>query len=163
MPEDCLIKACYQLKYNAIHLGRQNLASDIKNILFIYGFGYIYLIIWEQQFVENYQGFLVAFKQRLEDCYIQSWNTAKMEMSKLSLYNLFKTDFVKEPYLYLNIPRRLRRYLAKFRVSNTSLEIESGRHAGIIKEDRLCKICGQHNQIYVEDESHVLLKMSSIL
>lgn len=154
MPENCLVRSCYQMMYNVVNVGRKNWASDVKNILFSYGFGYV----WEEQAVNNIQGFLQIFKQRLEDCYIQTWNTNRSNMSKLDLYNLFKHDFVSEQYLYFNIPRRLRKHLAKFRTSNTGLEIEIGRHVGIDKADRLCKLCGQQNLIYVEDEYHVMLE-----
>ena len=64
-------------------------------------------------------------------------------MSKLYLYILNKHHLECEHYLYLNIPRNLRKHLAKFRTSNTDLEIEICRHVGIDKADRLCKLSSQ--------------------
>ena len=63
--------------------------------------------------------------------------------------------------LTINVPRRLRRYLAKFRTYCTDLEIEIGRHNGLNREDRLCKLCGNRNSNFIEDEYHVLLECPS--
>ena len=79
-------------------------------------------------------------------------------MPKLRMYRLFKLNFVEEAYLYLNIPRRLRRGIAKFRTSNHNLEIERGRHANLDYFERLCKYCLSLNIQYVEDEYHVILE-----
>ena len=71
---------------------------------------------------------------------------------------MYKEDFRIEPYLLLNIPRRLRRYIAKFRTSSTNLEIEKGRHNGVVRENRFCKLCVKDNVYKVEDEYHMLLE-----
>ena len=66
--------------------------------------------------------------------------------------NLYCTTYSKEIfqvelYLLLDIPRRLRNCLARFRTSSTNLEIEKGRHLGIAREDRLCRHCSERNII----------------
>ena len=82
-------------------------------------------------------------------------------MPKLSLYKLFKDNRKEELYLSLNIPRRLRTNLARFRTSSHCLEIEIGRHYNLAREDRLCKLCGTYNIIAIEDEYHVLFHCPS--
>ena len=152
-----LLKSCYKMLYDYQQAGRNNWAKEVRELLYMFGFGNV----WEQQGVDNVGDFMRIFKERLRDCYVQNWNATKVETSKLSLYNLFKHNFEPEPYLLLNIPRRLRRCLAKFRTTSANLEIEIGRRHGIPREDRLCKLCGRTNLIYVEDEYHVLLECPS--
>ena len=102
--------------------------------------------------------FIQLFTERLHDSYVQNWNSTRHEMSKLSLYNLYKNSFGTEQYLLLNVPRRLRRFLAKFRTSDLNLEIVTGRHYGIERAERLCKLCLRNNDNRVEDEFHFLLE-----
>ena len=72
--------------------------------------------------------------------------------SKLRFYKLFKTMFVREPYL-ADIPNfLLRKRLTKFRCSDHSLEIEVGRHKNIPAQERICKMCKDG----IETEEHFL-------
>ena len=154
LPDTNLLKSCYKMLLNYATAGRKNWASEVKEILYTYGFGYI----WEQQMVQDKRSFLNMFVERLRDCYIQTWNGLKSATSKLFLYNMYKENFEREPYLMLAIPRRLRRAIAKFRTCSHDLEIEIGRRYGIQREDRLCKACGETNVRCIEDEFHVLVK-----
>ena len=153
-PEESLLRCCYHMLFSHQSVGRKNWITDFKNVLYRNGFGYV----WEKQYVENKEEFIKEFTQRLNDCYIQKWNEMVSETSKLILYKLYKVEFETEQYLLLNIPRRLRKCLAMFRMSFTDLEIEKGRREGIPKEDRLCRHCGNFNINKVEDEFHVLLE-----
>ena len=74
------------------------------------------------------------------------------------MYRLFKTTLGMEEYLLLNIPRRLRVVLAKFRISNHDLECEQGRYRRCERQDRVCKLCEKNNIIVVENEYHVLFE-----
>ena len=74
---------------------------------------------------------------------------------------MFKLSFHAETYLFFNVPHRLRRALAKFRISNHNLEIEKGRQLGINTEDRICKLCVRNDVPSTEDEFHVLLECKS--
>ena len=154
LPENNLVRACYDMLYAYQNNGRKNWAADIKTLLYSYGFGYI----WEQQHINIPAYFINEFTERIHDVYRQTWSEMKANTSKLSLYNLFKQNFQCEIYLCLDVPFRLRKYLSKLRISCTSLEIEKGRQEGIPKEDRLCKICVEENLNKVEDEFHVLLE-----
>ena len=50
--------------------------------------------------------------------------------------------------------------MAKFRISNHELEIEQGRHKGILMAKRCCLVCEQHGKTVLEDEFHLLLHCS---
>ena len=157
LPEVSLLKACYNLLYEQSQLGKVNWASKVRDILFRYGFGYV----WVAQAVEDHASFLFSFNQCLKDCELQLWSIQVEEMSKLNTYRMFKTSRDVETYLSLSIPRRLRVALARFRISNHNLEVELGRHYNMAYEDRLCKLCGLENKVFVENEFHVVFECAS--
>jgi hypothetical protein len=77
--------------------------------------------------------------------------------NKLRCYNIFKHDFLYEPYLS-NITNKTERVLfTKLRVSNHKLQIELGRYhkpKKIPAEKRFCTVC---NNNHVENEFHFLM------
>ena len=113
--------------------------------------------IWEDQNVDNVQSFFSEFEQRIKDCNWQNWNDSISNMPKLRTYSLFKSSLQPELYLTLSIPYKIRKALAKFRVSNNDLEIERGRHTSLEVHQRLCKLCLSVNVNCIEDEFHVLM------
>ena len=139
--------------YNLCNAGRENWASEIRSILYRYGFGYV----WENQQVECIDSFLNAFEQRVKDCDLQRWSDSLSNMPKLTTYSLLKSQLNPEPYLTLCIPFKIRSAIAKFRISNNNLEIETGRHENLEVNGRLCKLCASVNMLNVEDEYHVLM------
>jgi hypothetical protein len=54
----------------------------------------------------------------------------------------------------------MRQLFTKFRVSDHSLEIESGRYKNITREERICKNCNL-NEIGDELEYHFFLKCTA--
>jgi hypothetical protein len=88
----------------------------------------------------------------------QLWPMRMSNFPKLRTLSLFKLELNAEKYLYLFIPRRLRSTLAKFRIGNHDLEIECGRHRNVPVNERYYKLCQSQDQLYIEDEYHVLLK-----
>jgi len=79
---------------------------------------------------------------------------------KLRTYKLFKSDFRLEPYLDLNLNKRIYTKIARFRCSSHSLKIETGRHERPIVpvEHRICDKCTSNE---VEDELHCLITCNS--
>ena len=72
---------------------------------------------------------------------------------------MFKTQFETELYLFTNLPRKVKKQYAKYRLSNHNLEVERGRHTGLQREDRLCSFCGRKTNLNtVECEFHILLE-----
>ena len=158
LPNNNLTKSCYNLMFLQCERGKKNWASKIKQILFQFGYGYA----WEEQHVPvDSNGFINRFKTTLTDCDTQLWKSNLEEMSKLTMYRLFKLELCPEIYLSLTIPRRLRKAIAKFRISNHELEIELGRHTNIEKQDRICKLCELNNLRCIEDEFHVLFECAA--
>ncbi len=152
LSHDSLLHSCYTNLYNQSRRGKNNWASKIRDILYQYGFGWV----WENQGVPDQVAFIKLFSERIKDCELQVWSSDVQKLSKLNLYCIFKECRNEELYLTLPIPRRLRIDLARFRTSSHKLEIEMGRHNNIAREDRLCKFCARYNIVAIEDEFHVL-------
>ena len=75
--------------------------------------------------------------------------------SKLRTYKMFKNKFAMKDYLINLHDFESRKIVAKFRCSNHTLMIETGRHKKIDLEERMCKMCSQKR---VEDGRHFLLE-----
>ena len=101
------------------------------------------------------------FKAKIRESFIQYWNSElniadvnSIRNSKLRTYKMYKSKFAMEDYL-INLPDfESRKMVAKFKCSDHTLMIETGRHKKIDLEERMCKMCSQKR---VEDESHFLL------
>ena len=74
-------------------------------------------------------------------------------MSKLQRYALIKKDTSFEDYLTFVQNTSDRIAMSKFRLSNHTLLIETGRHQGIPAPERKCPFCPEH----IEDEFHFLI------
>ena len=74
-------------------------------------------------------------------------------MSKLRTYTILKNNITFEKYLISvkNISNRIA--LCKFRLSNHTLMIETGRHENIQQTNRRCPFCPEN----VENEVHFLI------
>ncbi len=97
----------------------------------------------------------------LKNCYERYWaknikdstGTSNKGGNKLRTYAIFKRIFHCEPYTKLS-DKESRRWLAKFRCSDHSLRIETGRRQGLKPEERICLMC---DNMTVEDEFHFLI------
>ena len=142
---DSLIHKAFskQVEYNFNKSWSSKLKITLNNL------GYNYLLQnYDTQF--NYKRML---KQRIRDNYIQVWHAKLNESNKLFYYRMFKTEFQLENYLLITTNECLQKQLSRFRLSSHHLEIEKGRHNGIIREERLCKLC---NSKAVESEYHFI-------
>lgn len=149
MPSHRYVRKCYQMLFYFDSVGYSNWATNVKNMLCTNGFGYI----WEQQYVPNENAFLKSFTQRLRDQFLQRWREEIVSSRKLILYKGFKENFGFEKYLDVLKVNKFRHAFSTFRLSCHNLEIESGRHRGIDRENRYCKFCTN----CIEDEFHFLL------
>ena len=95
MPSDRFVKKCYLMMVNEDRIGRTNWASEIKELLFMNGFGYI----WNNQGVRDVIAFIKAFEQRLKDIYIQDWHASIYTNPKLLYYKHNKTTYTPAKYL----------------------------------------------------------------
>lgn len=128
-----------------------NWASKVKELLSSLGF----YEVWLNQGVGNKNMFLVEFKTRLSDNFIQNWNGRISESSRASFYINF-SSFQYQSYLDHISVYKFRTALSKLRVSSHRLEIEVGRWSRPTRtpiDDRKCRICNK-----LEDEFHFLFE-----
>ena len=97
---------------------------------------------------------------KFKDSFVKHWKrTISKEVSsdgksnKLKFYSNLKSLFERESYLSNVNNFNIRKNITKFRCSDHTLEIESGRHKKLRVEERICKICNTE----VEDERHFLI------
>ncbi len=93
-----------------------------------------------------------AVKLRLQDQYIQQWNSLVQTSPKSISYRLYKVNWGMEQYL-LKLPSILRICMCKFRTSNHRLAIEKLRYTNVPREQRTCNLC---NSNQLGDEFHFL-------
>ena len=130
--------------------GHNNWVTSVRHFLFSKGFGYV----WNDQYVDLEDVFIVQLTKRLEDMYLQEC-FAKMSLSnKCLFYRMFKCNLDPEMYLSCVNVKKFRIALSRFRCSSHDLFIESGRYKNVSREKRICKLC---NLRQVEDEYHFLL------
>ena len=93
--------------------------------------------------------------QKLSDIFHQeAFSTITSTQSKLRTYDLLKKQISIEKYLY-EIPNPIIRHsCTKFRLSNHTLNIETGRHINIPKELHFCPFCPNS----IESEIHFLIE-----
>ena len=128
-----------------------NWASKLRDLLSNLGF----YEVWLNQGVGNKNMFLAEFKQRLNDNFIQNWNSRLEESSRANFYTLF-SNFDHQLYLETIKITKFRIALCKLRLSSHRLEIEVGRWAKPNRtplDQRKCRICN-----IVEDEFHFHLE-----
>ena len=98
--------------------------------------------------------FIQPITKRLKENYLTFWKHKLENSSKLIFYSTIKIDYELEKYLSIIKDSNKRKTLARFRLSNHSLQIETRRHHNIAREERLCNFCHSGD---VENESHLLL------
>ena len=131
--------------------GRHTWASNVRRLLYMYGFGYA----WIAQEIGNENAFVSQFKIRLTDCMKQNWHSEINESPRCDSYKEFKTLLNVERYLSMDMPFYLRKAFARFRSSSHKLSIENGRHHNNNRVDRICNFClNQSNIVTIEDEYH---------
>ena len=153
--EGKLLNSCYNMLFIGCENGKVNWASGIKHLLSVYGF----YDIWLSQGTPNEKVFLYNLECRIRDCETQIWRAEITSSPKLNYYCMFKVSFEVEPYLLTNLPRKVKKQYAKFRMSNHNLQVEKGRHTNMPREDRLCAFCGiEANINRIECEFHMLFE-----
>ena len=144
------LKLCYNQQFEMTENGRNCWALDVKNLLFAYGFGFV----WLNQGVENENVFISEFKLRCRDIDTQTWHD-RVRSQSLDVYNMVKTNCMIEKYVMYFHNSLFRHVIAKYRCAGHSLNIVKGRHTGVPKEDRLCQVCSMR---VCENEVHFILE-----
>ena len=148
MRNDRYVKKCYKMMVHYSEFGYKNLASQVKNVLYENGFGYV----CENQNIENEKVFLRIIEQRLKDQLLQKWRDSVSENDKLGVYYQLKSNGYEKYLDVLNV-FKFRNAFTSLRLSCHTLKIERARYRGIPREQCLCKFCPNS----IEDEYHFLL------
>ena len=144
-------KNCYLMLKGLDDVGRRSWASNVRELLFKYGFGFV----WVSQDIGDIPTFLQQFKQRLFDCMFQNWQSGITDSTRCDFYKNIKTLLNPERYLSIKLPFNIMKSYARFRCSSHKLNIETGRHFNISRNDRICLYCMMQNDLFtVEDEYH---------
>jgi hypothetical protein len=148
MSDDRIPLKAYRMLYNLHCNNKNNWVSNVCFTLYRYGFGHV----WENQGVSNVSHFLLVFKQRLVDCYLQDWNSNIMSKDRYVFYSTFKQCHqIPEYVLKLKNPA-LRKSLTRIRLGVSALTIHRFRYAKIqVSLD--CPFC----QNVCETELHFIL------
>ena len=112
---------------------------------------------WLQQNVGNVHGFISIVKQRLEDTFVQNWNSRLNDSSRALFYRNLN-NFGFKSYLDIVTTEKFRYSLTRLRLSSHRLEVETGRWPkpnAIPFENRLCSTCQR-----LEDELHFIFECS---
>ena len=97
--------------------------------------------------------FVEEFKRRVYDNFTQDWYRTLNNSSMLDVYRNFKINFEYESYLDI-LPRSLRYFFTRLRLSAHPLHIQSGRYArDVARNQRHCMCC---NSTDIEDEFHFI-------
>ena len=123
-------------------------ADGIKSLLDELGFSHMWLN--QDLQIPSYD----MIRNRIRDHFTQNWYATISDFSKLAYYCQFKTGFKLEKYVECISHDSLRSELAAFRLSAHNLEIERGRHFGVSRQNRKCRLCSMG---MVESEYHFLL------
>ena len=106
--------------------------------------------------IDNHKMFKKATKGEIEKMFLKYWENqiGNPDLARLRFYREIKDNFKKEKYLEIE-NFEYRRMIAKLRCSDHSLEIETGRHRKIDRNERFCKQCAVGA---IETETHFLLE-----
>lgn len=143
------------LNTNDIALSYNN---QLKCFLEIIGFEHI----WQNKGTFSKIKLLHAVKSKLLERYniffkeaVRGNITVKgRKLDKLRTFKTFKNNYKMENYINMKLDKQMIFNFARLRISNHSLEIETGRYKKKTLEQRLCKIC---NDDLIEDEMHFLM------
>ncbi|XDV45306.1 hypothetical protein PO909_013424 [Leuciscus waleckii] len=107
---------------------------------------------------------IIQIIKQSKNTYLEHWDQETKTQSKLQFYRNLKSNYELEEYLQSVRDTKQRQILSKYRLSEHSLAIETGRHrkSWLPREQRVCVHCRTGE---IETETHFLLcchKYSSV-
>ena len=97
--------------------GKRNWASNVRCKLYQYGFGFV----WLNQGVKEMNQILHVFRERLVVCRWQEWHSHVEASDRFNVYRTFCTIHDTKTYLKMNIDRRLKFIMTRFRLGISHL------------------------------------------
>ena len=119
MEEHRLPLRAYKMLLNLDQRGKTNWVTNVRKILCANGFSYV----WDNQGVWCLNAFIREFRQRLIDIRWQAWDDHVNTSDRFSLYRRFKTLTSVELYLLLNLNRRIRYTMTRFRFGVSDIKV----------------------------------------
>ena len=156
-----MVQNIYLTSYNMMIEDLQNSpekpswAKSVKLLLENLGFSHVRI----EQGVGDVNMFLIVFKQRLTDNFIQGWNEQISNSSRANTYKLI-ANFNFKCYLDVVTVKTFRYAFTRLRVASHRLEIEAGRwhkRNRIPVEERKC-FCLFFCRNSLEDEFHFVIE-----
>ena len=145
MSEDRIPRKCYWMLYNLHCRNKNNWVSSVCFTLYRYGFGFV----WEQQGVSSIRNFLVEFRQRLVDCYVQGWNYDIRTNERYTFYSSLKQSHCLSEYLSQIHNGTIRKCLTRLRLGVSPLRCHACRFYGSSGNAFDCPFCpGDHETEY---------------
>ena len=123
--------------------------TNIRKTLCANGFSYV----WDNQGVGCLNVFIREFRQRLIDIRWQALDDHVNTSNRLSLYRQFKTLTSVELYLMLNLNRRIRYTMTRFRFGVSDIKVHKSRFKFYNVDDLECPLCLSA----VDNEVHFVL------
>lgn len=155
-PARRLVYKLYQVQKGCIESNGNivNWVSLLRDLLFRYGFGHV----WLQQGVGDINSFMIIFKQRLVDCYNQTWHATLQDSRKAITYRTFVHNCIV-PQVYLKSVKNLKHRIAivRLRLRNNHLRVETGSWNGPTAVTYCRRFCIFCNQNQLEDEYHLVM------
>lgn len=153
---NCILNTIIQRQRNEVEQSNinNNWSSKIRQQLNSLGFTEVWL------FPESVcsKTFIPILRSRLRDQYIGIWRQSINATTSLYMYKELKPTFEISAYILSMKNRSLIKLLARIRLSSHNLNIESGRHRNINRQNRLCILCNTND---IEDEYHFILICSA--
>ena len=163
LPKSRLVSHCYWSLFNLKNV-KDRWLSSVKEIIECAG-QRTFNFLWNSQkslsqvntkLIYKCQGqVLETFKQQ----FISTAVNKMAEQNKLQYFREAKTEFTLSKYLHILAARNSRSLLCKLRLGALKLEVETGRKFGVVRNERVCKLC---NSGQVEDEIHFLFSCETL-
>ena len=128
-----------------------NWAYNVKQLLFRYGFGNV----WVSQGVDDPDVFYNEFRTRLMDIFAQEWKSRLADSTRAVFYRNVVSDCKFSALLDVVNIKSHRIALTRLIASSHRLRVETGRwvRPPIPRDERLCPICNKQ-----EDEYHIIFE-----
>ena len=141
----------YKLIYS-LHVNQVYTTDWLENIRIILAKCNLTEFWLNQQKVKalSFNSFKRLYKEKLKKLYVDKWLVDVQNSRKCCLYKNIKFELKLEDYL-VTLIEPVRSNLIRLRLSNHKMPIETGRHIGIDRNDRLCNICKSSD---IGDEYH---------
>ena len=154
--ENCILKNCYEDMFESSAFkpnDKLNWGCKIRDILCKYGFNHV----WLSQNVVNEDIFMLEFKQRVIDTFLNEAISFFEESPKCHFYKYIYDDHNLQFYLSRPVNYMFKPLISRYHLHAHSLNIETGRYYNIDRHARICNMCNNND---IEDEYHFILECS---